>query len=55
MVPVITAACLDMPSRRLLDTAPMARVTGTPITISRTTTRRVCPRSFRMSSDMPAS
>jgi len=55
MAPSIRAARLDMSSSRPANTAPKARVTGTPITISRITTRRVCPRSFRRSSDMPAS
>ena len=41
MAPVISAACLDMPSSRPANTAAKAKVTGTPITISRTTTRRV--------------
>jgi hypothetical protein len=55
MAPVISAACLDMPSSRPANTAPKANVTGTPSTISRSTTRLVWPRSLRGSSDMPAS
>ena len=44
-----------MPSSSAAKTAPKAIVIGTPSTISLTTTRRVCPCSFRRSSDMPAS
>ena len=55
MAPSIRAALLDMPSSSPANTAARTMVTGTPIAISLITTRRVCPRSFRRSSDMPAS
>jgi hypothetical protein len=54
MAPIITAACHDRPSSPP-NTAPKTRVTGTPITISRVTTRRVWPRSCLTSSIMPES
>ena len=55
IAPVISAACSGMPSSSNAMHMASARVTGTPSAISRQTTRRVCPVSFRSSSPRPAS
>ena len=55
IAPVISAACSGMPSSTSAMQVASAIVIGTPRAISRQTTRRGCPVSFRRSSPRPAS
>jgi hypothetical protein len=55
MAPSMIADCLDMPSRTAAETVASAQVMGTPMMMSRRTTRRVWPCSLARSSWSPLS